>query len=26
VEVAPAARFYARPDHPYSRSLREAIL
>jgi ABC-type oligopeptide transport system ATPase subunit len=26
VEVAPAARFYASPDHPYSRSLREAIL
>jgi ABC-type glutathione transport system ATPase component len=26
VEVAPAARFYATPEHPYSRSLREAIL
>jgi ABC-type oligopeptide transport system ATPase subunit len=26
VEVAPAAKFYASPDHPYSRSLREAIV
>lgn len=26
VEVAPAARFYATPDHPYSRSLRESII
>jgi ABC-type glutathione transport system ATPase component len=26
VEVAPAASFYATPDHPYSRSLRESIV
>ncbi|HUR89283.1 MAG TPA: ATP-binding cassette domain-containing protein [Ramlibacter sp.] len=26
VEVAPAAQFYGTPDHPYSRSLREAIV
>lgn len=26
VEVAEASRFYATPDHPYSRSLREAIV
>jgi len=26
VEVAPAAKFYSSPDHPYSRTLRESIV